>query len=122
MYNTQFGDPGTYIVTLSAAGLTRSTTVQVANVPPTIQAIAQQTGFTYTPHLTLNPTVIDPGVSDESGGLTYRWTLTKNNGTSTFYSTTTNSQSLTFAPDLPPAPAVPPPGSAPPPGRFIMLR
>ena len=75
-----FGDPGTYVVTLYAGPLVRSSTLTVANIPPTIVSmnvpIALASGITQT----FTPTVTDPGKTASNGGLTYYWTLTRNGG------------------------------------------
>ncbi len=73
------GDPGTYIVTLTAgSGLTDSSTINALNVPPTIQSLNLLQAYADGVQQTITPTVTDPGPSDEDGGLKYAWTLTRN--------------------------------------------
>jgi hypothetical protein len=113
MDTLQLGDPGTYTVLLNVAGLSRSATIQVANVAPLIQSVAAASAYVYMSQLTLAPSIIDPGSSDQNGGLVYNWTLTKNGGSTPFLTRSTTSKQLTFAPDLPPAPVISAAGAAP---------
>ena len=73
------GDPGTYVVTLTAgSGLTESSTINAINVPPTIQSLNTLPAYAAGVQQTITPTVTDPGPSDGDGGLRYAWTLTRN--------------------------------------------
>ena len=73
-----FGDPGTYVVTLYAGPLVRSSTITVANIPPTIVSMNVPTALASGITQTFTPTITDPGKTASNGGLTYYWTLTRN--------------------------------------------
>ena len=73
------GDPGTYVVKLTAgSGLTENSTINAVNVPPTIQSLNTLPAYAAGVQQTITPTITDPGPADESGGLKYAWALTRN--------------------------------------------
>ena len=62
MPTLKLGDPGTYTVALNVVGLTQSSTIQVANVAPTIQQFTDlQPGYASARRHQSHPPSIDPG-------------------------------------------------------------
>ncbi len=93
----RLGDPGTYTVGLSVAGLTRSSTIQVSDVAPVIQTLGLQSAYAYGKPLTISPKILDAVPGDVPYGLTYNWTITKDGMPYLTYSGPT----LSFSPDSP---------------------
>ncbi len=74
----QLEDPGTYTVVLNAGAVSKSSTINVVDVPPTITSLNLQTGYAYGQPVTLAPSVSLPLPSPAQDGLTYDWTVLKN--------------------------------------------
>ncbi|MFI5457323.1 MAG: choice-of-anchor Q domain-containing protein [Isosphaerales bacterium] len=96
------GDPGTYSVKLSAgSGLTESSTIVAANVPPTISSLGTLLAYAAGVQQTITPVIVDPGPSDQNGGLKYVWSLTQNGQSYVPAGVNLAGSSLVFTPPLP---------------------
>ena len=93
----RLNEPGTYTVALNVAGLSRVSTIQVANISPTITSLGNNLAYPFGTSLTIKPSVIDPGTADTNGGLSYAWTLSQ--GTTTVL--TSQSPTFSFTPPNP---------------------
>ena len=73
----KLGDPGTYKVVLNEGSVSKTTTIQVADVAPTLSSLNLQTGYADGQSVTLAPSVYSP-LPEAPGGLNYQWTILKN--------------------------------------------
>ncbi len=74
--NLKLGDPGTYTIDMNEGSVSKSSTIQVADVPPTVSSLNLQTGYAEGQSVTLAPSVYSP-LPEAPGGLHYQWTILK---------------------------------------------
>jgi len=72
----KLGDPGTYTVVMNEGSVSKTSTIQVADVPPTLSSLNLQTGYADGQSVTLAPSVYSP-LPEAPGGLNYQWTILK---------------------------------------------
>ncbi len=72
----KLGDPGTYKVVMNEGSVSKTSTIQVADVPPTVSSLNLQTGYADGQSVTLAPSVYSP-LPEAPGGLNYQWTILK---------------------------------------------
>ncbi|MHB1557671.1 MAG: LamG-like jellyroll fold domain-containing protein, partial [Isosphaeraceae bacterium] len=94
--NLKLGDPGTYQVVMNEGSVTKTSTIQVLDVPPTVSSLNLQTGYADGQSVTLAPSVYSP-LPEAPGGLHYQWTILKDGQPFATASTPT----YTFTPDTP---------------------
>jgi hypothetical protein len=92
----QLGQPGSYAVDLTVGSLSRTSTITVADVPPSISSLNLRAGYAYGTPITIAPTVLTASQAAQ-GALSYNWTVTKNGQP---FQTST-SPTFTFTPDMP---------------------
>jgi hypothetical protein len=72
----KLGDPGTYTVVMNEGSVSKTSTIQVADVAPTVSSLNLQTGYADGQSVTLAPSVYSP-LPEAPGGLHYQWTILK---------------------------------------------
>ncbi len=92
----KLGDPGTYTVVMNEGAVTKTSTIQVLDVPPTLSSLNLQTGYADGQSVTLAPSVYSP-LPEAPGGLNYQWTILKDG--QPFATATT--PTYTFTPSTP---------------------
>ena len=94
--NLKLGDPGTYTVVMNEGSVSKTSTIQVLDVAPTLSSLNLQTGYADGQSVTLAPSVYSP-LPEAPGGLNYQWTILKNGQPFA----TANTPSFTFTPATP---------------------
>ncbi len=92
----KLGDPGTYTVVMNEGAVSKASTIQVADVPPTVSSLNLQTGYADGQSVTLAPSVYSP-LPEAPGGLHYQWTILKDGQPFA----TANTPTYTFTPATP---------------------
>ncbi|MGP0063987.1 MAG: beta strand repeat-containing protein, partial [Isosphaeraceae bacterium] len=94
--NLKLGDPGTYTIVMNEGSVSKTSTIQVADVPPTVSSLNLQTGYADEQSVTLAPSVYSP-LPEAPGGLHYQWTILKDGQPFA----TANTPNYTFTPATP---------------------
>ena len=89
----ELGDPGTYTVVMNEGSVSKTLTIQVADVPPTVSSLNLQSEYARGQSVTLAPSVYTP-LPEGPGGLHYQWTILKDGQP---YATA-NTPTFTFTP------------------------
>jgi hypothetical protein len=92
----KLGDPGTYTVVMNEGAVSKTSTIQVVDVPPTVSSLNLQTGYAEGQSVTLAPSVYSP-LPEAPGGLHYQWTVLRNGQPFA----TANTPTYTFTPAAP---------------------